>query len=847
MGSIVAILLLTMSLNEAAPVERRIEVPARVETRPIRPDVDVRLTLDRAASAVSPQVRRLLADKPVPWLVKAHDVGPGTDFHKDIPWHLLDKEKDARFDLPHRGKLGVFNTNSDVNFLLGLGVDDGPVSFSPNRRYIDHLLDLAAIQVDLGEVHGQVLFQAATSDTLLAVIQVENRGPQPRVVRVESVCTRPLAEKVPFDRYGYGVTATTGNLQWVGYNEPNNALVSSYEEWIRQPLRPGGSLLCTTTASRKPSGFRTAAGSREPASAAVWDAVLEHQISVPAGATETLLISLNLHRHGPEQYESPMEMILYPKETETQAIEYAVRSAVKALATDWPARVAESFRWYERLPLLTVPPQSWTADFLCALELPRANTWSPQGKEPSRLGATGSLPARALADEPPVAPERPQEKMPRPWYTLCRPHTNEPYGWWSYGMHGHEHLSTFVVNLTEPTLSQGFLRGHFANQQPDGRIPYGVNHRGVSAHSGDLATCPFLGWEAWNAYLWSGDRAFLEEAYASVSRFVRWWRSPARTRAGTTLQHWKDFLETVRDDGDLATWTATGKAENQEALDLNCYLLKEERTLAEMARELGRSDEAAQWQADAEKRTTAMREQLWHAEDRVYYGRDITGNRWARIMDISTFFPLWCGLATPEQVPSIVGLLRDPNTFGTDYPVATLAAKHMPEKLKGQWHWRGANWVEMTWVAICGLKDVGRYDEAARLAEINCRMVFSTLEKDGHFREYYNSLTGAPTDLTDYIWTSVPAIMLVDVILGIRPTAEGVEIMPALPEGWPNAAIEHLRLRDRRLSVKVRRDPNATSTTATLNGRTWPVMHNRGVRVPWHDLPAVADVEILQP
>jgi glycogen debranching enzyme len=308
-----------------------------------------------------------------------------------------------------------------------------------------------------------------------------------------------------------------------------------------------------------------------------------------------------------------------------------------------------------------------------------------------------------------------------------------------------------------------------------------------------------------------------------------------------------DYIETVRDDADLATWTATGKAQNQEALDLNCYLLNEERTLAAMARELGREDDANSWDADADRRAELMRRHLWHEQDGVFYGRDLLTGNWAEVMDISTFLPLWCGLATPEQAARLVELLHDPQTFGTDYPVATLAVKHMPEKRKGEWHWRGSNWVEMSWLVVLGLKRYGFYAEAARVAEANCRMVFRTLEQSGHFREFYNTFTGEPTDLTDYIWASIPAAIAVDVFFGLRPTAEGLEILPALPKGWEQAAIKNLHVRNLRLAVHVRRDPAAKQTTVRVNGATRPAQENRGLTIPWPDLPPECRIGITHP
>ncbi len=778
--------------------------------------------LAEASHGLPTGLRDALANKPSPYVVKAHDVGGPTGFDTDIPWHTLEKEKDDRFRLPHFTKLGVVNTNSDVNLLIGFGVNGGAVTFDPPRRFTDHLVNLVAQEATLGDVRAHVLFLPVRSDTLLAIVQMRNTSSGPAVVALEAVCTKTPNAAQPFDRYGYGIHVTTGRKEWLGYDPINGAAVCSFEEWQRDTREPRrrGSLLCTLAGS-DPSVTASSQsaeddGTNPGSPGGMAQVSLRFDVPLAADQARTLAVALNLHRYGPERFETRQQIVLYPGQTKDEALRQSIRSAVGALGADWPGLVRDSYRWYERMPVARLDRPSWTADLACALELPRGNTWSAQGV------------------------------LQQPWYTFCRVHGHNPYGWWSYGMHAHEHLTTFVVNLTEPSLSQAYLRGHFQVRGPDGFIQYGVNHRGENCIHTRIATCPFLAHEAWSAYLWSGDRAFLAEARAACGPFVRWWRSPARTRGPVALQHWQDDIESARDDADLATWTATGKAAQQEALDLNCYLLNEERTLAAMARELGEDNEAAAWETDAERRSARMRGHLWHDEDRVYYGRDLIGDRWARVMDISTFFPLWCGLATDEQAPRFVELLHDPQAFGTEFPAATLAVRHMPEKLRGQWHWRGANWVQMTWLVIQGLKRYGRYDEAARLAEVNCRMVFDTLEKSGHFREFYNSLTGAPSDLTDYIWTSMPAIMAIEVFFGVRPTAEGVEVLPALPAGWATIRIDNLHVRGTRLSIVVDRDPQANATAATVNEAPWPVREDRGVFIKWSELPAEAVVRITQ-
>ncbi|MBC7288842.1 MAG: hypothetical protein H5T86_12570, partial [Armatimonadetes bacterium] len=432
-------------------------------------------------------------------------------------------------------------------------------------------------------------------------------------------------------------------------------------------------------------------------------------------------------------------------------------------------------------------------------------------------------------------------------YNFCRAVGNNLYHWWSYGMHGHESLACFVANIAQPSLSQAFLRGHFQFQSADGGIPYGVSPASQRSEATGTATMPVLTWEAWETYLWSGDKRFLEEAYEACRRFHDWWVN-TRDRTGEGLVHWNGYGETVRDDADVPTWLLSGGAEYQEALDLNCYLLMDERCLVDMAEELGRPEEAERWRAAADRRVQTMNSYMWSEAEGCYYGINEVVPQLINIKDCSTFYPLWCGLAPPERALRLVEHLTKENEFWLPFPVPSVARD---EPLWGaDWHWHGPNWVEMVWPTVRGLRNYGYYELAAELAYRNCEMVFThNLEADGHFREYYNPLTGkgAAGCLYDYVWACVPAIMALETFAGVRPCREGLEVLPALPRDWDRVSVEGLKVRGKSVSVTVVRRRDVHQVQVSVNERSAPVCKGRGVLIPWSELADGTTIRIIQP
>ncbi|MDH7602686.1 MAG: trehalase family glycosidase, partial [Armatimonadota bacterium] len=572
-----------------------------------------------------------LAHKPCPYIVKTYDTAGGTNYNSDYTWHALDKEK--LFELPGLGMLGLVNPNSDIYFAFGFGVGCRKIQYELKFRPVVHLADMLIYRVELQEdLECEVLFRCASSDTVIGAVVLRNLANEDQLVNVGNLFGKDPRTNPPYQRYvfpqtrhGSGVTTTAGGIAWMGAIGDGRAGLVCFYEWAKGVC--GGRRLLATVLEVVGEHYEPAFSDRHapPPGTLAGD----RAVVVPARGTATFAQALNLRRFALEEVENPILMPqLYRKESEEEAAQAGYRSCVVSLAEDLGSLIRESVEPYKVFPRVSLPSKSWEADFYACLELPRASTFSPYGL------------------------------LERPFYNFCRVHAHEPYGWWTYGMHAHESLCTLFNNAVYPDLSADYLRGHITQQDAEGMYPYGVNHAGRDPyHKPGTATAPLIVWEAWNTYLWSGDREFLQEAYESGKRNHEWWlarRSPRRDG----ICRWVDkSVESVRDDDHLPTWQATDGSQYQDALDLNCYLLVQERTLAAMAGELGRKQEAVHFAKMAQERGRLMNELMWHPEDQVYYGKGDAQDAWVRVKDISTFFPLWSELAPNGRFERIAELV----------------------------------------------------------------------------------------------------------------------------------------------------------------------------------------------
>jgi alpha,alpha-trehalase len=140
---------------------------------------------------------------------------------------------------------------------------------------------------------------------------------------------------------------------------------------------------------------------------------------------------------------------------------------------------------------------------------------------------------------------------------------------------------------------------------------------------------------------------------------------------------------------------------------LNSLLYVYERDAAEIMRELGRVREAERWERRAAVRRERVNRLMWDEQDGLYYDYDFTQRKVRRYPFVTTFYPLWAGLATREQAARVA---------------ANLALFERPGGLRTSTNASGSQWdapygwAPMQLIAAEGLRAYGYHREANNIS-----------------------------------------------------------------------------------------------------------------------------------
>lgn len=162
---------------------------------------------------------------------------------------------------------------------------------------------------------------------------------------------------------------------------------------------------------------------------------------------------------------------------------------------------------------------------------------------------------------------------------------------------------------------------------------------------------------------------------------------------------------------------------------LNSLLYLMETQSAQILQILGRSKDAATWSERARQRASEINRLMWDAEHGLYFDYDFVHKRVREYPFLSTFYPLWAGIATPEQAAQVV---RNLPLFERAGGLQT-STRHTGD----QWD-APFGWAPLQWIAVQGLRRYGYQADADRISMRFLTMVASEYERHGAIVEKYD-------------------------------------------------------------------------------------------------------------
>lgn len=275
---------------------------------------------------------------------------------------------------------------------------------------------------------------------------------------------------------------------------------------------------------------------------------------------------------------------------------------------------------------------------------------------------------------------------------------------------------------------------------------------------------------------------FLEVTYPSLLIWNKWWE---KNRLDSVYLCWgSNPFKPVLDDSREKVANCFEAASNESGLDntpmydgvefdtishllpvadvgLMGLYVADCKALAEIAREIGRVEDARQLEAKADK-YSAVLQTLWSDDQGIFLNKDLRKKTLSTRISPTNFYPAIGKVANASQVTEMVNKqLLNPAQFWGTYVLPSIARSDTA--YTGQDYWRGSIWGPMNFLVYMGLYNYPEADSARKeLVKKSEQMLLHNFSKYGYIRENYQAETGeAPSVRSDhfYHWGALLGMM----------------------------------------------------------------------------------------
>ena len=319
--------------------------------------------------------------------------------------------------------------------------------------------------------------------------------------------------------------------------------------------------------------------------------------------------------------------------------------------------------------------------------------------------------------------------------------------------------------------------------------------------TGDIATLGALWPQIGLALDWMDRRA-------DAQGFITYQRS---TEAGLANQGWKDSHDSISHaDGTLARGAIA-------LCEVQGYVYAARRAGAAIARRLGDHGRAAALDARAEHLRQAFEARFWCERLRTYALALDGEGRQCQVRSSNAGHLLFTGIAGPARAREVAEGLMQPRLF-TGWGIRTLAADEA--RYNPMSYHNGSVWPHDNAVIALGMARLGLQTETARLFDGVCAaagaMALRRLPElfCGFNRRPGQAPTSYPVACAPQAWAAatIPAFVQASLGLSFDPAARVVRFdRPDLPRSIDTLTLRRLALGDARVSVLVRRTPDAVT------------------------------------
>jgi glycogen debranching enzyme len=277
------------------------------------------------------------------------------------------------------------------------------------------------------------------------------------------------------------------------------------------------------------------------------------------------------------------------------------------------------------------------------------------------------------------------------------------------------------------------------------------------------------------------DRWFLEEAFAPLLTWNRWWQQ--NRRVGNYLVWGSDGSNQPENLDDNSRGTRQGAIfesgldnspmydtavfdENTKRLQIADVGLMSEYVadcdaLAEIAGVINKPAE----QKELGDRARFYRESLatlWNEKAGIFLNKDLRTGELSLRMSPTNFYPLLARAATPQQAQRMIqDHLLNPQEFWGDWVIP--ATPRNDPAFKDQQYWRGRIWGPMNYLVYLGLRNYDQPHVRQELARKSMQLFLGEWNATRHVHENYNAITGSGDDVSSsdrfYHWGALLALM----------------------------------------------------------------------------------------